>query len=66
MAEWIRLRRLERCRRDLLDPALRWQPVSAIAARWGLTDPARFSRMFRSAYGVPRAEYRRLMGGPRA
>jgi AraC-like DNA-binding protein len=66
VAEWIRLRRLERCRRDLLDPALRWQPVSAIAARWGLTDPARFSRMFRSAYGVPPAEYRRLMGGPPA
>ena len=32
---WIRQRRLERCRRDLLDPALGDWSVSAIAARWG-------------------------------
>jgi AraC-like DNA-binding protein len=35
VAAWIRQRRLERCPRDLLDPALRTQPVSAIAGRWG-------------------------------
>jgi AraC-like DNA-binding protein len=49
-------------RRDLLDPALAARPVSAIAARWGLVDPAHFSRAFRAAYGVPRLEYRRTMG----
>ena len=58
VAGWIRQRRLERCRRDLLDPALRARPVSAIAARWGLTDPAHFTRIFRAAYGVPPGEYR--------
>ena len=63
VAAWIRERRLERCRRDLLDPALRTQPVSTIAARWGLTDPAHFSRAFRAAYGVPPAEYRSSMAG---
>ncbi|MFB4278568.1 helix-turn-helix domain-containing protein [Nonomuraea sp. MTCD27] len=63
VAGWIRRRRLERCRRDLLDPALRSRPVSAIAARWGLTNPAHFSRAFRAAYGVPPAEFRRLGGG---
>jgi AraC-like DNA-binding protein len=36
--------------------------VSAVAARWGLTDPAAFSRLFRAAYGVPPLEYRRTMG----
>jgi AraC-like DNA-binding protein len=36
--------------------------VSAIAAHWGLTEPATFSRMFRAAYGLPPAEYRRTMG----
>jgi AraC-like DNA-binding protein len=36
--------------------------VSAIAARWGLVDPAHFSRRFRAAYGVPPLEYRRTMG----
>jgi AraC-like DNA-binding protein len=55
---WIRQRRLERCRQDLLDPALAQMPVSAIGARWGLPDPAHFSRVFRAAYGLPPAEYR--------
>jgi AraC-like DNA-binding protein len=59
VAEWIRRRRLERCRRDLLDPALRAEPVSTIAARWGLTNAAHFSRAFRAAYGVSPLEYRR-------
>jgi AraC-like DNA-binding protein len=62
VAGWIRERRLERCRRDLLDPALAARPVRAVAARWGLTDPAAFSRAFRAAYGLPPLEYRRTMG----
>jgi AraC-like DNA-binding protein len=60
VAGWIRQRRLEQCRRDLLDPTLADRPVSAIAARWGLTNAAHFSRAFRSAYGVPPVEYRML------
>jgi AraC-like DNA-binding protein len=63
VADRIRRRRLERCRRDLLDPALRSQPVSAIGARWGLADAAHFSRLFRAAYGLPPAEYR-LVNAP--
>jgi AraC-like DNA-binding protein len=63
VAGLIRERRLERSRRDLLDPALADRPVSAIAARWGLVDPAHFSRAFRAAYGVPPVEYRQTMGG---
>jgi AraC-like DNA-binding protein len=59
VAGWIRERRLERCRRDLADPALADRSVTAIATRWGLTDPAHFSRAFRAAYGLPPAEYRR-------
>jgi AraC-like DNA-binding protein len=55
---WIRASRLERCRRDLLDPALSDWSVSAIGARWGLTDASHFSRVFRAAYGLPPAEYR--------
>ena len=58
VAEWIRRRRLERCRRDLLDPALQALPVNAIAARWGLLNAAHFSRAFRAAYGAPPQEYR--------
>lgn len=62
VAGWIRWRRLERCRRNLLDPALRARPVSAIAARWGFTNPAHFSRVFRNAYGFAPAEFR-MRGG---
>lgn len=62
VAGWIRERRLERCRQDLLDPTLGDWSVTAIAARWGLTDPAHFSRAFRAAYGLPPTEYRRTAG----
>jgi AraC-like DNA-binding protein len=58
VAGWIRQRRLERCRRDLLDPTLGDWSVIAIAARWGFTNGAHFSRVFRAAYGLPPAEYR--------
>jgi AraC-like DNA-binding protein len=64
VAGWIRQRRLERCRRDLLDPALQEWPVSTIAAQWGLGNAAHFSRSFRAAYGVTPVEYRRLGSRP--
>jgi AraC-like DNA-binding protein len=64
VADLIRRRRLERCRRDLLDPAQQTRPVSAIAARWGFTDPAHFSRLFRATHGIPPAQYRRLATAP--
>jgi AraC-like DNA-binding protein len=63
VAGLIKQRRLERCRRDLLDPSLRHLPVSAIAARWGLMNAAHFARAFRSAYGASPLEYRRLAIG---
>jgi AraC-like DNA-binding protein len=64
VSSWIRQRRLERCRHDLLDPALRDETVGAIAARWGLMDPAHFSRTFRAAYGLAPTEYREIAGKP--
>jgi AraC-like DNA-binding protein len=63
VAEWIRRRRLEHCRRDLLDPVLGERPVSAIASRWGLANPTHFSHAFRAAYGVTPLEYRRTADG---
>jgi AraC-like DNA-binding protein len=61
VAAWIRRRRLERCRHDLADPALRDRPVSAIGARWGIANPSHFSRMFQAEYGLPPAAYRRRL-----
>lgn len=59
VADWIRRRRLERCRAVLMDPTTRQLPVSAFGARWGFTNPAHFSRVFRDAYGSPPGEFRR-------
>ena len=55
---WIRQLRLERCRRDLADPSRRDETVTSIGARWGLTNPAHLSRLFRDVFGVSPTEYR--------
>jgi AraC-like DNA-binding protein len=65
VAMWIRHRRLERVRRDLLDPALRARPVSAIGARWGLPNPSHLSRAFRATYGTSPGPYRAEVNPPR-
>jgi AraC-like DNA-binding protein len=59
VCRWIRSARLERCRRDLLDPELSHQTILAIATRWGLPGPQHFSRAFRAAYGCSPSELRR-------
>jgi AraC-like DNA-binding protein len=59
VCEWIRTTRLERCRRDLLDPALSDSTILEIASRWGLPSAPHFSRLFHAAYGCSPREYRR-------
>jgi AraC-like DNA-binding protein len=58
VAGHIRGRRLERCWRDLVDPAFAQWRVNAIARRWGYTNAAHFNRAFRDAYGMPPGEFR--------
>jgi AraC-like DNA-binding protein len=60
VAGWIRARRLERCRQDLVTEP-RDRTVSAIAARWGLSDAPHFSKAFRAAYGLSPRDYRRSL-----
>lgn len=60
VAGWIRRCRLEQCRRDLADPRQRSWPIQTIAARWGFSDLATFSRNFRAAYGMSPREFRLL------
>jgi AraC-like DNA-binding protein len=55
---WIRYRRLEHCRVDLVDGALKDVAVSHIAARWGLWEAAHFSRLFKATYGLSPRSYR--------
>jgi AraC-like DNA-binding protein len=59
---WIRTARLERCRRDLLDPTLAHQTILSIASRWGLPGAQQFSRLFRNAYGCSPRELRHDLG----
>ncbi|MFT4210299.1 MAG: helix-turn-helix domain-containing protein [Microbacterium sp.] len=54
----VRTRRLERCRRDLIDPLLADRSVATIGARWGFPDAAHFSRTFKTAFGVSPSDYR--------
>jgi AraC-like DNA-binding protein len=60
VAGWIRGRRLERCRRDLSDPALALRPVAAIAARWGFSSASDFTPAFHTVHGLPPSQYRRF------
>jgi AraC-like DNA-binding protein len=57
---WVRQRRLERCRDDLVDPRRAREPVSVLAARWGLLDAPHFSRLFKAEYGLSPRRYRQL------
>jgi AraC-like DNA-binding protein len=59
VCRWIRTTRLERCRRDLLDPSLDHETILDIASRWGLPGAQHFSRLFRSEYGCAPSELRR-------
>ncbi|WP_205161886.1 helix-turn-helix domain-containing protein [Arthrobacter roseus] len=59
VAGWIRERRMEHCRRDLVDPLYEHVLVGEIGARWGLPDGAHFSRVFRTTYGLSPSQYRR-------
>ncbi|WP_405878377.1 helix-turn-helix domain-containing protein [Streptomyces sp. NBC_01136] len=61
----IRHARLEHCHRDLASPQSTSRPILAVAARWGFTDLAHFSRSFRARYGMPPSDFRRLAGHDR-
>ncbi|WP_203899712.1 helix-turn-helix domain-containing protein [Virgisporangium aliadipatigenens] len=54
----IRTRRLERARRELIDPCLGHLSVAAIAARSGFDRPADFTRAFRRHVGMSPRDYR--------
>jgi AraC-like DNA-binding protein len=54
----IRRRRLEQCRRHLIDPTSSDRSVGAIAAAHGLTNAGHFSRTFKMAFGLSPRDYR--------
>lgn len=60
VSEWIWSRRLEKARRDLLDPLLARESITQIALACGFGDLAHFSRRFKAAYAMSPREYRCL------
>lgn len=65
VAERVRSRRLECIRRELADAAYADLQVSEIAARWGFTDPAHFSRLFSHRFGASPRSFRSAAHGTR-
>jgi len=61
VSTWIREQRLEKCRRDLIDPLNAHLSVGTIAARWGFVEAAHFSRVFKAAYDSSPTELRARM-----
>jgi AraC-like DNA-binding protein len=55
---YIQAQRLERCRRDLSDPALMARHIGDIAFAWGFNDLAHFSRIFKQRFGASPREWR--------
>ncbi|MFF4779328.1 helix-turn-helix domain-containing protein [Microtetraspora fusca] len=52
LCRWIRELRLQECRRELAARAPGSVGLGQVARRWGFTSPARFSKAFRSSFGL--------------
>ena len=64
VAEWIRERRLERCRADFSDRRFSEKNITEIAFSWGFSDSAHFSRCFKERFGISPREFRsRVISG---
>lgn len=51
-------RRLDHCRRELLDPAQARRSITEIAFSWGFSDSQHFSRSFKARFGMSPRDYR--------
>lgn len=59
VAGYVRDLRLDAVRQDLADPTLAHHTITAIAARWSVTDSAWLARSFKARYGMTPTAYRR-------
>jgi acetamidase/formamidase/AraC-like DNA-binding protein len=57
-SEYLKERRLERCRLDLANPALAHFTIAELCFKWGFNDAANFSRAFTSRFGLSPKAYR--------
>ena len=63
VSRYVMKRRLHECARTMRDPMQRGRTVTAIAAEFGFSSLAHFSRAFRGRYGVSPKEYRHVAQG---
>lgn len=60
-SNYVRTRRLERCREDMLNPKFSEQTITEICFRWGFSSSAHFSRLFRQEYSLSPREFRQQL-----
>jgi len=60
LMRYVWKRRLENCRKDLLDPVHAGHRLSDIAFRWGFNDLSHFSRAFKQQFGCSPRELRHV------
>lgn len=58
LMRYVWQRRLENCRKDLLNPHCVGHRIFEIAFRWGFNDAAHFSRVFKLQFGCTPREFR--------
>lgn len=61
--QYLRMRRLYRCRDDLLSPTLVHLNIAEIAERWGFTNPSAFSTAFKDVFDMSPRDFRQLARG---
>jgi len=63
LMRYVWKRRLENCRKDMLDPVHAGHRLSDIAFRWGFNDLSHFSRAFKQQFGCSPREFRHVEVG---
>jgi AraC family transcriptional activator of tynA and feaB len=58
LMRYVWKRRLENCRKDMLNPVYAGHRLTDIAFRWGFNDAAHFSRAFKQQFGCSPREFR--------
>ncbi|MTI54735.1 helix-turn-helix domain-containing protein [Geosporobacter ferrireducens] len=64
MGHWIRDKRLEQCRRQLVHVGRYKTSITDIAFQWGFNDSAHFSKVFKKKYGITPSEYQKRHFNP--
>jgi len=64
LMRYVWKRRLENCRKDILNPVYAGHRLTDIAFRWGFNDAAHFSRAFKHQFGCPPREFRCIKNQP--